>query len=61
MMTFIFFAVVILFFLSLCIFDKIKTYRSKEKSVWIDGDGIRVKKGNMDSNIKEYHFMDRVS
>lgn len=57
----VFFAVVILFFLALCVWDKIRTYRSDSKSVWLDGDGIHVRKGKMDSNIKEYKFMDRIS
>jgi len=57
----VFFGVVILFFLALCVWDKIKTYLSNEKSVWIDGDGIRVKKGTMDTNIREHQFMDRIA
>jgi len=56
-----FFVVVILFSLGLCAWDKLRNYRSKDKSVWIDGDSVHVKKGALDKNIKEDRFMDRIS
>jgi len=55
-----FFVVVLLFALVLNAIDKIKSYKKEEKSVWMDGDSVLVKKGHLDETITEKNFMTRI-
>lgn len=43
MMIVVFFSVVILFAIVLNVFYKIKGYRSKDRSVWEDGDSVVIR------------------
>lgn len=56
-----FFGVVILFSIVLNAYDKIKAYKDKDKSVWIDGDSVRIKRNLPDEDVQEDGFMKRIS
>ncbi|MDO4496917.1 MAG: hypothetical protein Q4B58_03665 [Bacteroidales bacterium] len=50
----------ILFSLVLNAVDKIKAYMESEKSVWQEGDSVRVRKGSFDESVNELNFMVRL-
>lgn len=54
-----FFTTVILFSLVLNAYYKIKAYNKKEKTVWQDGDSVRIKGENF--NQKDTSFMKRIA
>lgn len=57
----VFFGIVLLFSLVLTIIDKVTAYRMDDKSVWEDGDSVRIKRGGKDDERTEDHFMNRLS
>lgn len=57
----VFFGIVLLFSLVLTIIDKVTAYRMDDKSVWEDGDSVRIKRGGKDDTRTEDHFMNRLS
>lgn len=57
----VFFGIVLLFSLVLTIIDKISAYHLDDKSVWEDGDSVRIKRGGKDDKRTEDHFMNRLS
>lgn len=61
MFVLVFFGVVILFSLALSAVDKIRSYKSDEKSLWEDGDSVRVKRDGKDKHVGEEMFMTKIS
>ena len=57
----ILFTVVIVFSLLLTVFDKIRSYKKQDKSVWVDGDSVHVQEGHLDKSINTKNFMTRIS
>lgn len=57
----VFFSVVILFSLVLNAFYKIRAFRQDGKSLWEDGDSVRVKREGKDKQIGEDMFMTKIS
>lgn len=54
-------SVVILFSLVLNAIVKIRMFKQKEKSVWEDGDSVRVERKDLDPSVGEGRFMTRIS
>jgi len=61
MIIIVFFSVVILFSLVLNAVDKILSYHNEDKSVWQDGDSVRIKVGGKDDASQEDNFMTRIA
>jgi len=57
----IFFLVVIVFSLVLNAVDKLRSFKNAHKSLWEDGDSVCVRKGDIDPEVREYNFMNRLS
>lgn len=57
----VFFGVVILFSLGLNAFYKIRAYGQEGKSLWQDGDSVRVKREGKDKQVGEDMFMKKIS
>ena len=57
----VFFAVVILFSLVLNAVEKIRMFKREEKSVWEDGDSVRIERHDLDEEQGEGRFMKRIS
>lgn len=57
----VFFVVVIAFSLTLCAVDKIRSYKKKDKTVWIDVDSVVVKLGEKYKKDEYKSSMTRIS
>lgn len=59
MMVLVFFATVILFSLALNAYYKIKSYRKDDRTVWEDGDSVRVQ--GREGEARDDGFMHRIA